>query len=677
VCVPDPMNGGCVRPFHDSSVTNYGGPHGTGSAIGDINGGKMDGFVRVADEGLEKKGTECSADSPECGSCTPEKAEEQTKCVDVMGYHDAREIPNYWRYAQNFVLQDNMFESAASWSLPEHLYMVSAWSAVCPHEDTNPLDCANSLDPVSPGTSWSSPLVPGKATYAWTDLTYLLFKAQVSWGYYVFEGDEPDCQVDEEASCERVLQDAKTPGIWNPLPDFTDVKQDNQLGNIRPITDFYKQVHEESACGLPNVSWVQPNNSVAEHPPSSVARGQAYVTTLVNSIMRSPCWGSTAIFLSWDDWGGFYDHVMPPNVDENGYGLRVPGLVISPYAKAGFIDHQQLSHDSYLKFIEDDFLGGARLNPATDGRPDRRPDVREEAPGLGALAADFNFEQLPRPPLLMSPYPEPGPASQPPGGVPNPPTLVSGQASSLTASSTTLNATVNPNGGAVSNCHFEYGTTTAYGSSVPCATLPGSGESPDAVSAPVTGLSANTTYHLRIVATNSGGTSYGSDQSFTTPPNVPSGSSGGSSSSGGTSFSGGSSSSSGGGIASVSLTQVEAALAGELMPSGKAAKIAALLRSGGYVVAFKAPEAGTAVIHWYQVPPGARLAKKAKPKPVLVGAGQGTFSAAGTATIKIKLTAAGKRLLKHAKQLKLTAKSTFTPVGGAAITATRTFVLKR
>ena len=94
--------------------------------------------------------------------------------------------------------------------------------------------------------------------------------------------------------------------------------------------------------------------------------------------MRSPEWNSTAIFLAWDDWGGFYDHVAPPRVDENGYGLRVPGLVISPYAKRGYIDHQVLSFDAYVKFIEDDFLGGARLDPKTDGRPDPRPNVREK-----------------------------------------------------------------------------------------------------------------------------------------------------------------------------------------------------------------------------------------------------------------------------------------------------------
>ena len=121
--------------------------------------------------------------------------------------------------------------------------------------------------------------------------------------------------------------------------------------------------------------------------------------------MSGADWKSTAIFVSWDDWGGFYDHAKPPTVDENGYGLRVPGLVISPYARRGLVDHQTLSFDAYVKFIEDDFLGGARLNPKTDGRPDPRPDVRESAKILGNLVKDFNFAQKPRAPLVLNPHP--------------------------------------------------------------------------------------------------------------------------------------------------------------------------------------------------------------------------------------------------------------------------------
>jgi Phosphoesterase family len=154
---------------------------------------------------------------------------------------------------------------------------------------------------------------------------------------------------------------------------------------------------------LPAVSWVIPDFRHSEHPGSLLSHGQAWVTRLISDVMSGPDWDSTAIFLTWDDWGGFYDHVMPPKIDVNGYGLRVPALVISPYAKHGFVDHQMLSFDAYLKFIEDDFLSGARLDAATDGRPDPRPTVRENVPQLGNLVKDFDFTQPLQAPLLLPP----------------------------------------------------------------------------------------------------------------------------------------------------------------------------------------------------------------------------------------------------------------------------------
>jgi phospholipase C len=411
VCVPDPANGGCVAPFHDSSDLNYGGPHSMGNAVADIDSGRMDGFVAQAEQGMG-----CSSQDPNCSPCTENShiTSSLPSCVDVMGYHDAREIPNYWTYAEQYVLQDHMFEPNDSWSLPAHLYMVSEWSAFC----TNPFDpssCRGDAQNPNPdstlNTNFSTPN-NGQLLYAWTDITWLLHQQNVPWAYYVFQGTEPDCENDASMTCAPVQQGPQTPGIWNPLPSFTDVTQDGQLGNIQSLSNFFTAAKNGT---LPAVSWIDPNGIVSEHPPALVSAGQTYVTGLINVIMQSPDWDSTAIFLSWDDWGGFYDHVVPPVVDRAGFGLRVPAIVISPYAKQGYIDHQILSHDAYNKFIEDDFINSARLDPATDGRPDPRPDVREDNPILGNLAGDFNFNQTPRPPLILPVHPAPGPASTPPG----------------------------------------------------------------------------------------------------------------------------------------------------------------------------------------------------------------------------------------------------------------------
>jgi phospholipase C len=482
VCVPDPRTHGCDMPYYDPSLVNGGGAHNVFASRTDINFGKMNGFVRAA-ELRHNRG--CAGVYPAPSVCLPSGPQ------DVMGYHDARQIPNYWTYAKDFVLQDHMFEPVDSWSLPAHLYMVSEWAAAC--KNKNPFSCrsyiggqggptpsstaapAHSPSPTPspakgggihhlPAAFWAcvrahgvnpsnlrrsggiSPwqqkalksclamlsryqsewiLYHGAAgggglgqrlgTYAWTDLTYLLHKYHVTWDYYVQKGVQPDCNGnpdESDAGCAPVRQGAGTPSIWNPLPAFTDVKATHQLGHVRNLESFYKAAERGT---LPAVSWITPTQANSDHPPANIATGQAYVTNLINTIMRSPDWKSTAIFLTWDDWGGFYDHVVPPSADAFGYGLRVPALVISPYAKRGYIDHQVLSFDAYNKFIEDDFLHGMRLNPSTDGRPDPRPDVRENVAILGNLISDFNFSQKPRRPVLLPQYPPSGPPSRPGG----------------------------------------------------------------------------------------------------------------------------------------------------------------------------------------------------------------------------------------------------------------------
>ncbi len=132
VCELDPKTHVCVRPFHNTKLINQGGPHAAGAAQADVNGGKMNGFENEAAVGA--KSLCLQPDNPACLSgSTP----------DVMGYHTAHEIPNYWAYAKHFVLQDHLFEPGASWSLPAHLDMVSEWSAICP--TSQPLSCTNDL----------------------------------------------------------------------------------------------------------------------------------------------------------------------------------------------------------------------------------------------------------------------------------------------------------------------------------------------------------------------------------------------------------------------------------------------------------------------------------------------------------------------------------------------------
>jgi phospholipase C len=386
VCIPDPGLGRCVRPYHDRTLRQEGGPHAHWNSVNDIDGGRMDGFVRTLVDGSNH----CAdvRDDPACaGDLGPQGQ------PDVMGYHTKAELPNYWTYAKRFVLQDHMFAPSDSWTLPSHLFLVSGWAAHCtdPHD---PMSCSSDLEQngIVDRMRQKYP-----AIFAWTDITYLLTEHDVSWAYYV--GDETCLDA-----CHHPGGLAGTPPPQNPLPSFTDVHEQHTLDHIQRHADLFAALREGT---LPSVSWVMPYAGASEHPGNGkpISRGQAHVTRVVNAIMRSPVWDSTAIFLTWDDWGGFYDHVVPPRVDENGYGIRVPGLLISPWARAGTIDHQTLSFDAYLKLIEDLFLNGQRLDPKTDGRPDSRPTVREDVKRLGDLRAEFDFTQDPVRRLILDPTP--------------------------------------------------------------------------------------------------------------------------------------------------------------------------------------------------------------------------------------------------------------------------------
>ena len=408
-CVPvNPSNAaaGCVAPFHDPRDVQSGGPHRAADAQADIDDGitqaKMDGFVYQESIG------KCSGTNT-CPSTMKTMLAGTTLpfTYDVMGYHTADEIPNYWSYATAFVLQDNMFESVRGWSLMAHLYLTSEWSALCKNGVLSTCVTVPDLPFPAAGT-----------VYPWVNLFQLMDGHKVSWKYYLGQGNEPDCD-DDEMTCAPAPQNATVPSHWNPAPFFSWVQQQGSayLALHNPSADQF--LLDVKNGNLPQVSWVVPSQQYSEHPLSGTTAGMDYVTSMVNAVMQSPYWQNTAIFITWDDWGGFYDHVPPPIVDRNstanpiqGYGLRVPGLVISAYAKKGYIDHHFLSFDSYATFIEHNFMNDSRLNPVIMQQPDARPTVRDAiktvtlmngtTASLGQLAEDFDFTSPPRAPLILN-----------------------------------------------------------------------------------------------------------------------------------------------------------------------------------------------------------------------------------------------------------------------------------
>ena len=351
-CNPDPKSGKCILPFHNPKPVNYGGPHDVGAKNVDLDGGKLDGFIKSAE--TQPNHTDPNPD-------------------DVMGYHTCADIPVYCTYASQYTIADNHFAATNAWSLMAHLYLVSAWSAACTSND--PMSCTSSDSPVVTDSPW-------------TDITWLLHSNGISWKYYDYTNGsaglgprygDADNEVPEATSPSQ-------PGNWNPLPGFIDVQTDGQLNNIVNGTQF---ISDAAAGTLPAVSWVIPKFLQSDHPSAPITGGQTFVQNQINAVMNGPDAGSTLILVTWDEWGGFYDHVVPPVIDAGGYGFRTPLILVGSMVKRGYVDHQLLTSDAYLKLIEDLFLHSARLNPRTDGRPDSRPDIREDIPDLGDLRNDL------------------------------------------------------------------------------------------------------------------------------------------------------------------------------------------------------------------------------------------------------------------------------------------------
>jgi phospholipase C len=400
-CQPT-STGACASSYHDTNFIDQGGPHGHKASVMSYDNGKMDGFIQALD--TYSNGCRLHPTVPPC----PQATNGPDGQPDIMGYHDAHEIPNYWAYAKRYTLFDHMFAPVDSWTLPSHLYLVSGWSAWCPQLN-DPMSCrselvfhpASAFDNQWTGATWQADQADQHPRpYVWAPITWLLYQAGVSWGYFVGAGScvVPPCSG---------LQGPKTADVQNPLPGFIETEATAQFANIRSNEDFLQMAAHGT---LPSVSWIVPVKDAGDHPPDDISLGQQYVTNLVNAVMNGPQeqWNHTAIFVTWDDWGGFYDHVKPPQniagVPGDNYGFRVPAFMISPWSARG-IDHATMSFDAFLRLIEDRFLNRQRLDGRNQGWPDSRPSTRETAPELHPLNDAFDFTQQPIPPLVLDPMP--------------------------------------------------------------------------------------------------------------------------------------------------------------------------------------------------------------------------------------------------------------------------------
>lgn len=254
----------------------------------------------------------------------------------TMGYYDQRDIPNYWNYARHYTLCDRFFSSEMTGSSPNHVYTVAAQS----QEINNIGSLAQLKKELDDDDGFNFASIVKRFT-----------GEDITWKYYV------ETQPDQSSGCslnahlsQLACPDPKVLTLWNPMPGFKAIRDSkSSMSRIVSADDYYSDLKQGT---LPQVSWIIPDFQDSEHPPEPLAQGMWYVTRLVNALMESPYWKDTVIFISWDDYGGFFDHVPPPEVDAYGYGPRVPNIVISPYARADYVSHYTYDLTSILKFIE-------------------------------------------------------------------------------------------------------------------------------------------------------------------------------------------------------------------------------------------------------------------------------------------------------------------------------------
>lgn len=330
--------------------------HGWASALLGMDGGKMDQFDLIA-LGSGDSGDN-DGDLLTCRQFT------------------AADIPNYFAYAHNFALGANMFSSLHGPSFPNHLYTVAAESFGV---IDNPFHLLNthSWGCDGPNTSEDQEKVRILQAngvidvqfpcFTGTTMAQTLDNAGVSWKYYAPPSTDPGY-------------------IWSIFNAISDVRNGADWSKVVDTSNFISDVQNNQ---LPSVSWIITPFWQSEHPDASTCEGENATVTELNALMNNPSlWASTAVFVVWDDFGGDYDHVAPPQLDVFGFGPRVPLLVISPYAKKGHISTTQYEFPSVLKFIEERF--GL---PSLGGRDVNANDITDS----------FNFNQKPLPPLILTP----------------------------------------------------------------------------------------------------------------------------------------------------------------------------------------------------------------------------------------------------------------------------------
>ena len=292
---------------------------------------------------------------------------------DYLAYsqYNESDIPNYFAYARNFVLADAFFSSLEGPSFPNHLYTVGAQS----NRAIN-----------NPSTPPNSPARWGCDAAASSRVQTLEEPGEFGSVYPCFDFDTLADRLEEEGLSWKYYAPGQDQSgyIWSALDAIRHIRLTTLWQqHVVPTAQF---VQDAQSGQLPAVSWLVVGSGLSEHPPASVCIGENWTVSQLNAVMSGPNWNSTVVFLTWDDFGGFYDHVAPPVVDNFGFGPRVPLLIISPWAKRGHISHTSLEFSSVLKFIEERF----DLDPLTE----RDQDAND-------LIDSFDFDHLPREPLLL------------------------------------------------------------------------------------------------------------------------------------------------------------------------------------------------------------------------------------------------------------------------------------